>query len=120
MSNYYRKELLASAAHIAAGTLVGDWVEVDNYNELYAWLNVTVFAARSDETLVVTIEREAGNTLGYTTLTTFTTIQTAAAASEEKLVVASLGGRLRYRAVLAGTWSSKSITFSIAMAAKCA
>lgn len=121
MANVMSKTLLASAAYTAADAeLLSDWVDVDGYNELYAWLDVTAFAARADETLVVTIEREAHNTAGYTTLLTFTTINTTGAHSEEKTVATLIGGRVRARAVIAGTWSSKSITFSVGMYAKCA
>jgi hypothetical protein len=115
---YFRKILRASAATTTAKTEVGDWVDVDEYNELYFWLDVTVFAARSDETLIVTIEREANNTAGYTTIETFTTKQTTGVFSEEQTTTSLCGGRIRYRAVTAGTWSSKSITYSIQMAAK--
>lgn len=120
MANYFRKILRASAAVTAAGTEVGDWVDVDDYNELYFWLDVTVFASRSDETLDVTIEREANNTAGYVTIETFTQVASAAASSEEETTTSLCGGRIRYRAITAGTWSSKSITYSIKMAAKSA
>jgi len=109
-----------SAATTAAGTQLSDWFDVGEYNELYAWLNVTAFASRSDETLIVTIEREAANTQGYTTLLTFTTINTTGAASEEKTAVSLIGGRVRCRAVTAGTWSARSITFSVEGYAKSA
>jgi len=109
-----------STAVTAAVTAVTDWVDVDEFNELYAWLDVTAFAARADETLVVTIERQADNTAGYTTLATFTTINSTGAASEEKTVTSLLGGKVRARIVTAGTWSSKSITFSVKLMAKSA
>lgn len=120
MSNYFRKILRASAAVTTAKTEVGDWVDVDDYNELYFWLDVTVFDSRSNETLDVTIEREANNTAGYVTIETFTQIATAAASSAEQTTTSLCGGRIRYRAITAGTWSTKSITYSIKMAAKCA
>jgi hypothetical protein len=110
--------LLPSAAVTAAATVVGDWVDVDNEREITAWLDVTAFAARADETLDVTIEREAQNTAGYTTLLTFTQVATTGAKTEEKTAVALLGGRIRYRRITAGTWSSKSITFSVKMQLK--
>jgi hypothetical protein len=76
-------------------------------------LNVTAFAARVDETLVVTIERWTPSTTGYTTIATFTTINATGTHDEEKTVTSLIGGRIRYRAVTAGTWSSKSITFDV-------
>lgn len=112
--------LHASTAHTAADTIVSDWVDVDDCNELLVWLDVTAFAARADETLVVTIERWAGNTAGYTTITTFDTIATTGAHSQELYEDAFLGGKIRMRAVLAGTWSSKSLTFSCTAQAKSA
>jgi len=115
-----REIIRASAATTSAKTETGEWIDVGDYNELYCWLNVTAFAARDNETLVVTIERQADNTAGYTTLLTFTTINSTGAASEEKTVATLIGGRIRYKAVTAGTWSSKSITFSVNMYAKCA
>jgi hypothetical protein len=110
----------ASGASVAADTLVGDWIDVDSYNELYAWLDVTAFAAWANETLDVTIERQADNTAGYVTIATFTQIASTGAASEEETVTTKIGGRIRYRAILAGTWSSKSLTWSLKMAVKCA
>jgi hypothetical protein len=102
-----------SAEVTSAGTIVTDWIDTQDYTELYAWLDVTAFAARSNETLIVTIERQALNTLGYTTVLTFTTINSTGAHSEEKTTSDLLGGKLRARIVTAGTWSSKSITFSV-------
>ena len=115
--------LRTSAATTTAKTEVGDWVDVDQFNELVVALNVTVFAARADETLDVTIERWSPNTNGYTTIATFTQIATAAAASEEKVINSGtspyvFGGRIRARCITAGTWSSKSITFEVKMYAK--
>ena len=110
----------ASAASIAADTIVSDWVDVDEYNELLVWLNITAFAARSDETMVVTIERWAGNTQGYATLITFDTINTTGAQSVEDYEDCFLGGKIRMRAVIAGTWSSKSLTWSCTAQAKSA
>lgn len=107
-------------AHTAAATVVSDWVDVDEFNELYLWLKVTDFASRANETLVVTVEREAENADGYVTIATFTTVQTAAATSEEESVTSLLGGRVRARMVLAGTWSSKSMTFQVTGYAKSA
>jgi hypothetical protein len=87
------------------------------------WLNVTTFAARADETLIVSIERESGNIDGYTTIATFETINSTVAGangpgSEEIIVDFEIGGRIRYRAVTAGTWSSKTMTYNIQMHAK--
>ena len=120
MANTFRATMRASAASIAAETIVGDWIDIGDYNELYFWLDVTVFAARADETLDVTIERQADNTAGYVTIETFTQIATAAASSAEQTTTSLCGGRIRYRAILAGTWSSKSMTWSLKMAAKSA
>ncbi|MCK7532365.1 MAG: hypothetical protein MZV63_15695 [Marinilabiliales bacterium] len=123
LGNYFRKILRASSAVTAAATEVGDWVDVDEYSTVMVWLNVTTFASRNDETLVVTIEREAGNIDGYTTIATFETINSTVSGSngpgsEEIIVDFELGGRIRYRAVTAGTWSSKSMTYNIQMHAK--
>jgi hypothetical protein len=113
--------LLASAAYTAADTeLLSEWVDVDDMNELLVWLNITAFSARSDETLVLTIERWALNTAGYTTIMTFDTINTTGAQSVELYEDCFLGGKIRARVVLAGTWSSKSMTFSVTAQAKCA
>jgi hypothetical protein len=108
-----RIEFVASTAYTAAEIVVSDWVDVGEYSEGYFWLDVTVFAARADETLDVVIERYAGNTAGYTTIATFTQVATTGAKTEEELVTASMGGRIRARATVAGTFSSKSITFSV-------
>ena len=108
-----RIEFLESTAYTAAEVVVSDWVDVGEYQEGYFWLDVTVFATRVDETLDVVIERFAGNTAGYTTIATFTQIATAATSSEEELVVASLGGKIRARLTVAGTFSTKSITLSV-------
>jgi len=124
--NVFRAILLPSVARTAANpALLSDWVDVDQYNELYAWLNVTAFAARADETLIVTIERQADNAAGYTTIATFTTINSTSAGSggpgsEEETVASLIAGKIRARAVIAGTWSSKSITFDVKMMAKSA
>jgi len=115
-----RVTLLSGARTAANAGLLSEWVDADEYNELYAWLDVTAFAARADETLVVTIERQADNTAGYTTIATFTTINSTGTATEEEAVVASIGGKIRARAVLAGTWSSKSITFTVKVMLKSA
>ena len=118
MANVKLFTLRASAATTAAGTEVGDWVDVDAFHELYLVLNVSAFASRVDETLDVTIERQSPKTTGYVTVATFTQIATAAAAEEEKLIHMAVspyvfGGRIRARCVTAGTWSSKSITFEV-------
>jgi hypothetical protein len=105
--------LRASAASTAADTEVGDWVDVSDCNELIVALNVTVFAARADETLDVTIERWSPTTTGYTTIATFTQIATTGAHTEEKTVTSLIGGKIRARCVIAGTFSSKSITFDV-------
>jgi len=111
----------SSAASTAADAeLLSDWVDVDDFNELVAWLDVTAFASRADETLNVSVERWSGNTAGYTTLFSFTEIATTGAHSEEKQLGTYLGGKIRMRAVLAGTWSSKSITWSCTAQVKCA
>lgn len=107
-----------SAAMTAAGTALSDWFDVSDYRELVAWLDVTAFASRDNETLDVTIEREAQNTAGYVTIATFTQVATTGAKSEEKSVTSLIGGRIRARMVTAGTWSSKSITFSVLGQAK--
>ena len=113
MSNVKYITFQKSAEFTAADAeLLSDWVDVDGYNELIAWLDVSAFAARNNETLVVTIERWAGNAAGYTTIATFTTIETTGAHTEEEQVATYLGGKIRMRAVLAGTWSSKSMTWS--------
>jgi len=112
------KELYPSTELTAAQTLVGEWVDVDRYTELIAWLNVTAFAAWADETLIVTIEREARNTLGYVPVLTFTTVASTGAKSEEKSATSLIGNRIRYRIVTAGTWTAKSVTFNIGLMAK--
>jgi len=109
-----------SGTRTAGATIVSDWVDADEFNELIAWLDVTAFAARADETLVVTVERQADNTAGYTTIATFTTIDTTGAHSEEKTVTELIGGKVRFRAVLAGTWDEKSITFTCKLMLKSA
>ena len=107
----------SSGAVTSAATVTTDWVDVSGYSEGYFWLAVTVFASRDDETLNLTIERKAeGLTTGYVTIATFTEVATAAATEEEESVIAAtglLGGKIRARYTTAGTWSSKSITFSI-------
>jgi hypothetical protein len=111
------EKLLASTQILTAGTLVGPWRDVDFYKELAAWINVTAFVSRDDETVDVTIERWSGNTAGYTTLLTFT--QATAVTSEEKTAVALIGGRLRYRVVAAGTFAEgTSVTLNIGIQAK--
>jgi hypothetical protein len=115
-----KRVTLLSGARVAAATVLSEWVDCDEYNELLAWLDVTAFAARDDETLVVTIERQADNTAGYVTIATFTTINGTGTASEEEGVTSQLGGKIRVRAVLAGTWSSKSITFTVKVMLKSA
>lgn len=110
--------LLPSTAYTTAKTVVGEWVDVGPRTELVGWLNVTAFAARVNETLTVTIERWTGTTTGYTTVLAFTAISATGAASEEKTAVSLIGSRIRYRAVTAGTWSDKSITFDIGVQAK--
>lgn len=109
-----------SGARTAAATVLGDWVDCDEFNELYAWLDVTAFAARADETLVVTVERQADNTAGYVTIATFTTINGTGTSSEEETVTSLIGGKVRFRAILAGTWASKSITFTCKLMLKSA
>jgi hypothetical protein len=104
----------------ADAALLSDWVDVDEYNELYAWFDVTAFAARADEAVDVTIERQADNTAGYVTIATFTQKASTGTSSEEETVTSLIGGKIRARAVIAGTWSSKSITFSVKMMAKSA
>lgn len=118
MANVKLFTLRASAATTAAGTEVGDWIDVDGFHELYLALNVSAFASRVDETLVVTVERWSPITTGYVTVATFTTIETTGAHEEEKLInIATspyvFGGKIRARCVTAGTWSSKSITFEV-------
>jgi hypothetical protein len=107
----------SSGAVTAAATATTDWVDVSQFNEGYFWLDVTAFAARVDETLVVTIEREVtGTATGYITIATFTTVNSTGAQDEEKTLTAAtglLGGRIRARYVTAGTWTAKSITFAI-------
>ena len=107
----------SSGAVTSAATTTTSWIDVGGFNEGYFWLDVTAFAARVDETLVVTIEREVtGTATGYITIATFTTVNSTGAQDEEKTLTAAtglLGGRIRARYVTAGTWSSKSITFSI-------
>ena len=103
----------SSGAVTAAATATTSWVDVGSFNEGYFWLDVTAFAARVDETLDVTIERFAENTAGYTTIATFTQVATTGAKTEEELVTASLGGKIRARYITGGTWSSKTMTFSI-------
>jgi hypothetical protein len=125
MANTYKVSMRDSAATTTAKTEVGDWIDVGDYNEAYVWLNVTAFASVADETLTVTLEREAGNTAGYSTIATFKVISTSTEGdygpgSEELTLDFELGGRVRYRAVTAGTWSSKSITYNIQMYAKSA
>lgn len=102
----------ASGAMTTPATVTTDWVEIGSFNEGYFWLDVTAFASRTNEVLDVTIERFAGNTAGYTTIATFTQIATTGAHSEEKLVVASLGGKIRARYIKGGA-ASASMTFSI-------
>lgn len=109
---------VASTEITSAATVTTDWIDVGDKNELLAWLNVTAFAARADETLVVTIERWAGNTTGYTTIATFTTINSTGASEEEENVTSLIGGRIRVRYVSAGTWDSKSLTFNVQIQAK--
>lgn len=113
-----RYTLRASAAVTSATTQVGEWFDVGPYNELTTWLDVTAFASRVDETLVVTIERKADNTQGYVTVQTFSTVNTTGAQSQEQNTNSLIGGFIRYRAVTAGTWSSKSITYSVKCFAK--
>ena len=105
--------LRPSEATTTAKTEVGDWFDISDYSELYAWLNVTAFAARVDETLTVTIEREADNTAGYTTILAFDVINVTGAQSQEALALLFIGGRIRVRCVTAGTWTAKSITYSV-------
>ena len=119
-ANTFRAVMRASAAVTEAKTEVGDWIDVGDFNELYLWLDVTAFAARADETLDVTIERQADNTAGYVLIETFSQIASTGAASAEQSTTSLIGGRIRYRAITAGTWSSKSLTYSIKMQAKCA
>lgn len=114
-----RETLRASAATTTATTVTGDWVDVSEYNELIAWLDVTAFASRVDETLTVYIDRQADNTAGYTQLLSFTVVNSTGAQSQEVKANELIGGKIRYRAVTAGTWSSKSITYSVKMYAKC-
>jgi hypothetical protein len=117
--NVKRVILLPSVARIAAdAALLSDWVDVDEFTELMVWFDVTAFAARADETIDITIERQADNTAGYTTIATFTQKASTGASSEEETVTSLIGGKIRARAVIAGTWSSKSITFSVKMMAK--
>ena len=125
MANTFRATL-ASAASIATGTLVGDWVDIGDYNELYAWLDTTV-AAYSGATLIVSIERQAENAAGYTNIVTFTTVQTNATTTEEKTIPNStsalslIGGRIRYRAVLGGTFGAgETRTWTLKIQAKSA
>jgi len=118
MANVKLFTLRASAATTAAGTEVGDWVDVDAFHELYLALNVTAFASRADETLDVTVERYSPITTGYVTVATFTQIAATGADEEEKLIHIAVspyvfGGKIRARCITAGTWSSKSITFEV-------
>lgn len=109
-----RQILRASSANTAAETEVGDWVDVGEYNELYCWINVTANSLGAG-TLIVTIERQADNTAGYTTIATFTTVTGTSATSEEKTVTTYIGGRIRYRAV---TNTANSVTYAVNMYAK--
>jgi len=121
MANVKLFTLHALAATTAAETAVGDWIDVDGFNELYLALNVTIFASvAGSETLTVTIERQNPTTTGYVTIATFTQITTTGAHDEEKLVASFIGGRIRARMITAGTWSSKSITFEVKGYAKLA
>jgi len=120
MANTFRATMRSEAATIAAETVVGDWIDIGDYTELYFWLECTAFAARANETLDVTIERQADNAAGYTTIETFTQIATTGTHSEEQTTTSLTGGRVRYRAISAGTWSSKSLTWYLKMMAKCA
>ncbi len=116
-----RFTLRASAAVTEATTITGDWVDVAAFNELYLALNVTAFAARSNETLTVTVERKNLTTTGYANIASFTVINSTGAADEEKTVIFTaglIGGQIRFRAVTAGTWSSKSITYEVVGEAK--
>jgi len=106
-------DLLPSTTVTSATTIVGEWFEADAFNELIAALNVTAFASRVDETLTVTIERWSPKTSGWTTIMSFAVINTTGAQEEEKTLGTFLGGRIRARAVTAGTWSAKSITFNV-------
>lgn len=109
-----RQILRASSANAAAETEVGEWVDVGEYSELYCWLNVTSNSLGAG-TLIVTIERQADNTNGYTTLLTFTTVTGSSASSEEKTATSYIGGRIRYRAVQN---TANSVTFAVNMYAK--
>lgn len=111
---------IASTTVTSATTNTSDWVDVDEYSELYAWLEVTAFESRADETLQVYIERQADNAAGYTTLLTFTLVNTTGAKSEEKTATSLIGGKVRVKAVTAGTWSSKSLTYYVKLMAKSA
>jgi len=118
MSSFVKTAILRPLAETtSAGTEVGDWHDCDGFNQLIVALNVTAFPSRVDETLVVTVERWSPTTTGYTTLVTFTTINTTGEHTEEKIFVDGttnvLGGRMRARCVTAGTWASKSITFEV-------
>lgn len=115
-----KRVTLLSGARTAAATLVSDWVDSDEFNELYAWFDVTAFAARADETIDVTVERQADNTAGYVTIATFTQKASTGASTEEETVTSLIGGKVRFRAILAGTWSSKSITFTCKLMLKSA
>lgn len=120
MSGYVFRCTLDSKASIATGTLVGDWVDVDEFNELYAWLDTSV-AAFSGATLVVTIERQADNAAGYVTIATFTTVNTDATTTEEESATSLIGGKVRYRAVLGGIFGAgETRTWTLKMLAKCA
>jgi len=120
MSGCVKKKTLIEGPYVAAQTVLSDWMDVDEFTELIGWFNVTAFASRADETAIVTIEREADNTNGYTTIITFTTKDSTGAVSEEKSATSLIGGRIRARLVLAGTWSTKSITLSVKVQAKSA
>lgn len=103
----------SSGAVTSAATATTSWVDVSGFNEGLFWLDVTVFASRADETLTVTIERQTPTATGYATIATFTVVNSTGAQEEEENVTSLLGGKIRARYITAGTWSSKSITFSI-------
>jgi len=120
MANTFRATLASAVASVATGVVVGDWVDVGDYSELYTWLDTTI-AAYSGATLVVTIERQADNAVGYVTVHTHATVNTNATTTDERTTTQLIGGRIRYRATLGGTFGTgETRTWTIKMAAKCA
>jgi len=97
----YHDNIYATGGDVA-GTYYSDWIDVSHYNEIEAYVQMSDTANRVDETVDITVEKYAP--IGNVTTCTFT--QLTADGTERKEDTAYIGGRVRFKIVLAGTFTN--------------